>query len=133
MPVVKSPMKGEILQGEIVDWRDDEIAQLETLANLLDSAFAIPGTNIRIGLESVVGLIPGIGDAVGLVLSLYIVKRLSALNLPRITRMRMYGNVVIDAVGGLVPFAGDVFDVAFRANRRNIALAKRTLDKTRFR
>jgi len=133
MPAVKPPMKGRILQGEIVDWRDDEIAQLETLVNLLDSAFAIPGTNIRVGLESVVGLIPGIGDMVGLVLSLYIVKRLSALNLPRTTRMRMYGNVVIDAVGGVVPFAGDIFDVAFKANRRNIALAKRALNKTRFR
>ena len=107
----------------------DELESLEQLANLLDARFTVPGTSIRFGVDSVLGLIPALGDAAGLFASLYIMTRLERLDLPVWTRRRMMANVAIDALAGIVPLLGDVFDVAFKANRRNIALARRALEK----
>jgi|SRR5688572_5332740 hypothetical protein len=107
----------------------DELERLEQLANLLDARFTVPGTSIRFGVDSVLGLIPALGDAAGLFASLYIMTRLERLGLPRWTRRRMLANVAIDALAGAVPLLGDLFDVAFKANRRNIALARRALEK----
>ena len=107
-----------------------ELEQIERLADLLDSRFTIPGTNVRFGLDSLVGLLPAVGDAVGLFASLYIVQRLTDLGVSKWVRRRMLANVVADSAVGLVPLAGDVFDLAFKANRRNIALARRHLEKT---
>jgi hypothetical protein len=107
----------------------DELERIEQLADLLDARFTVPGTSIRFGVDSVLGLIPALGDAAGLFASLYIMTRLERLDLPRWTRRRMMANVAIDALAGAVPLLGDLFDVAFKANRRNIALARRALEK----
>ena len=93
----------------------------------MDSQFVLPGTDLHIGLDRIIGLVPGIGDAVTFFASFYVVERLSRLGLPWDARTRMYGNITIDAVIGLVPVLGDVFDVMFRANRRNLAIARRLL------
>jgi hypothetical protein len=106
-----------------------ELEKIERIADLLDSQFTVPGTSIRFGLDSLFGLVPALGDAAGLFASLYVLKRLTGLGLPAWTRHRMLLNVVMDAAGGTVPLLGDVFDVAFKANRRNIALARRALEK----
>jgi Domain of unknown function (DUF4112) len=91
---------------------------LEILAWLLDSSIAVPGTNFRVGLDSLIGLIPLIGDAIGMALSSYILFMAAKLGVPRVTLLRMGFNVTLEGVVGLVPVAGDLFDMAWKANRR---------------
>ena len=107
--------------------RAERIARLDALANLLDTAFVIPGTQIRFGLDALIGLVPGIGDAITTVMSLYIVNEARALGAPPLLIARMLANVALDGFVGAVPLAGDAFDVAFRANRRNMALLRNHL------
>jgi hypothetical protein len=108
--------------------RAQRIARLDALANLLDTAFIVPGTNIRFGFDAMIGLVPGIGDAITTVISLYIVREARELGAPRHLVARMLVNVAIDGVVGAVPFLGDAFDVMWRANRRNMALLRKHLD-----
>lgn len=110
--------------------REERIARIDALATLMDTAFVIPGTEIRFGLDALIGLVPGVGDAIATLMSLYIVNEARALGAPRLLVARMVANVALDGVVGAVPLVGDVFDVAFRANRRNMALLRAHLDKT---
>jgi hypothetical protein len=100
------------------------MARLDKLASLLDTALTIPGTNIRFGLDGMIGLIPGIGDAVTTALSAYIVYEAHMLGAPRHLLMRMIANVAVDGLVGAVPLAGDALDVLWRANRRNMRLLR---------
>jgi hypothetical protein len=109
--------------------RQERIARVDALATLLDTAFVIPGTQIRFGLDALIGLVPGIGDAITTVMSLFIVNEARALGAPALLIARMLANVAFDGVVGAVPLVGDAFDVAFRANRRNMALLRAHLDK----
>lgn len=102
--------------------RAQRIARLDALATLMDTAFVVPGTNIRFGIDALLGLVPGIGDVLTTAMSLYIVKEARALGTPRWLVARMLANVALDGVVGAVPLVGDLFDVAFRANRKNLAL-----------
>ena len=112
--------RDDALTPEIVDGR---IADVETLARWLDYAFALPG-GFRFGVAGIIGLIPGIGDVLDALLSLYIVLRAIQLGVPRVALVRMLVNVGIEALAGSVPFVGNLFDVAFKANRRNYQLLK---------
>jgi hypothetical protein len=107
--------------------RADRVARIDALAQLLDSAFVLPGTNIRFGIDALIGLVPGIGDLISTALSLFIVREARALGAPRWMVARMLGNVAFDTVVGAVPLLGDVADVAFRANRRNVAMLRKHL------
>jgi uncharacterized protein DUF4112 len=107
--------------------RAARIARIDALATLLDTAFLVPGTNIRFGFDAMIGLIPGIGDVITTALSLYIVGEARALGAPRHLILRMLANVALDGVVGAVPLLGDAFDVMWRANRRNIALLRNHL------
>ena len=109
--------------------REERIARLDALATLLDTAFVVPGTQIRFGIDALIGLIPGIGDAITTLMSLYIVREARELGAPRLLIARMVANVAFDGLVGAVPLVGDAFDVAFRANRRNMALLRGHLDK----
>lgn len=109
--------------------REERIARIETVANLLDTALLIPGTNFRFGFDALVGLIPGIGDALTAALSLWLVKEAHALGAPRHLIARMLGNIAIDSVVGAVPVLGDAFDVVWKSNRRNLHLLRRHLDR----
>jgi hypothetical protein len=111
---------GEVLTPEIVDPR---IADVEALARWLDYVFVLPG-GFRYGLSGIIGLIPGIGDLLDAVLSLYILMRAVQLGVPRVTITRMLVNVGIETVAGMVPFLGAIFDTVFKANRRNYQLLK---------
>jgi len=129
-----APMNNRLYPGLAFDIarpqsRAERIARIEWLSTLLDTAIVVPGTNIRFGLDALIGLVPGIGDAVSTLLSLYIVREARALGAPRILIARMLANVALDGVVGAVPVAGDLFDVAFRANRRNVALLRQHLDR----
>lgn len=115
--------RDDALTPEIVDPR---IADVEALARWFDYVFELPG-GFRFGLAGIIGLIPGIGDVIDGLVSLYIIVRALQLGLPRVAIARMLVNVGIEALAGAVPFAGDLFDIAFKANRRNYQLLKRHL------
>ncbi|MFC1455784.1 DUF4112 domain-containing protein [Microvirga arabica] len=102
--------------------REDAIARITLVAKLMDSAFLIPGLNRRVGLDAVLGLVPGIGDALSAALASYIIWEARQLGLPRWKIARMIGNVVVDTTLGAIPLAGDVFDVFFKANERNLRI-----------
>jgi hypothetical protein len=101
------------------------LARLRRLAWLMDGAFRLPGSKFRFGLNSVIGLPPGAGDALLGAISLYIVYQGYRLGVPRADIARMLGNVAVEAAIGSVPVAGDLFDVAFKANLRNLAIIDR--------
>ncbi len=108
--------------------REQRLARLEAIAKLLDIAFVLPGTNIRYGIDGLIGLIPVVGDIITTAISLWLVQEARALGAPWHVTARMIGNVAVDGVVGMVPFAGDAFDVMFRANMRNVRLLRRWLD-----
>lgn len=105
--------------------RKREIERLENLAHWLDSRFRIPGTDIRFGLDAMVGLLPGIGDGGTALLSFYIVHQARRIGAPLPLRIRMTGNIVLDLLTGAIPLIGDVFDLGFKANRRNVTLLRK--------
>jgi hypothetical protein len=107
----------------------ERLARLDTLATLLDTAVLIPGTNIRFGLDAVIGLVPGIGDTITTVLSLFIVHEAYQLGAPRRVIARMIANVALDGVVGSVPLVGDAFDVMWRANKRNMTILRDWLER----
>jgi Domain of unknown function (DUF4112) len=103
----------------------DRLERLRRLGYLLDNSIPIPGTRFRIGLETIVGLVPGVGDLVGGGFSLYIILQAARMGVPASLLARMGWNLVIDVVVGAVPFLGDLFDAGFKANLRNLALLER--------
>ena len=100
------------------------ISNLDSLARLMDSRFTIPGTNIRFGLDSIIGLVPGVGDFATFMVSGYMVSILAKNGASGFVLARMTLNILIDALIGSIPILGDIFDVAFKANQRNIKLLR---------
>lgn len=98
------------------------LTRLRRLAWLIDGAFGLPGTRFRFGLNSIVGLLPIGGDAVLGAISLYIVYEAAQLGVPGPQLARMLANVVLEVAGGSVPVLGDLFDMALKANLRNLAI-----------
>ncbi|MET0444450.1 MAG: DUF4112 domain-containing protein [Pseudorhodoplanes sp.] len=109
--------------------RSERIARLDKLATLLDIAFRIPFTKFRFGLDGLIGLAPGLGDVVTTGLSLWIVHEAYQLGVPKPILVRMLGNVAVDGLIGVVPVAGDVFDVLWRANRRNVRILREHFER----
>ena len=109
--------------------REQRLARLDALAKLLDVAFIVPGTNVRYGIDGLIGLIPVVGDIITTAISLWVVREARALGAPWHLTTRMLGNVALDGVVGIVPLVGDAFDVMFRANVRNVKLLQRWLEK----
>ena len=107
--------------------RQERLARLRAFARLLDSAILIPGTRFRIGIDALVGLVPGFGDVVGAVLSGYIIVAAARLGVPAAVVGRMLLNLAVDALVGAVPVLGDLFDFAWKANDRNMALVERAI------
>jgi len=99
--------------------------ELDGLATWLDEVFRVPGTNVRFGLDALAGLLPGIGDLVTGAASMLILHAAWQRGLPRVALMRMLVNVALDTVVGSIPVAGDLFDVAWKANRRNVELLQK--------
>ena len=104
------------------------LQRVRGLAWLLDNSIPIPGTNWRIGLDALIGLIPGLGDAAGAVFSSYILLEAGKLGASRSTLLRMGANVLIESVVGIVPLIGDLFDAGWKANQRNLRLLERSLE-----
>lgn len=104
------------------------LQRLSKLSRLLDSAIGIPGTSFRIGLDPVLGLVPGAGDFVGTALSAYIVIEAARIGLPRATLGRMVLNIFLEGIVGAIPVVGDLFDFVWKANIRNMALLEAHLN-----
>ncbi len=102
--------------------------RLDRLANTLDAAFRVPGIGIRVGYDSIMGLIPGIGDAAAVVPAGWIVLESYRMGAPRSIIARQCANIGVDFVVGSIPLVGDLFDVGWKANRRNVALLRRHMD-----
>jgi len=114
--------------GHTAASRRAALERLEWLANIMDTAIVLPG-NIRVGADAVIGLLPGIGDAVTTGISLWIVKEAHSLGAAKHVLTRMVGNVAVDAITGVVPVLGDAFDVIWRANRRNVRLLREHFER----
>lgn len=102
--------------------REARLKRLRRLAWFLDAAFALPFTRFRFGMNGIVGLAPAVGDAAMALVSLYIVNEARLMGVPKPVLARMVRNVAIEAIGGAVPVVGDLFDMTFKANLRNLAL-----------
>jgi hypothetical protein len=110
---------------------EERLAQVRWLATLLDDAFRIPGTPLRFGWDSVLGFVPGLGDVVTSALSLLIVHHAWQTGASKPMLARMIVNIGLDFAVGAIPFFGDVFDFAFKANRRNARLLEQHFDRQR--
>jgi hypothetical protein len=119
--VAKSEPAGDDAQGA-------RVRRLDTLGYLLDDSIPIPGTGVRVGLDAVIGLVPGLGDIAGVVLSSWIVLQSARLGVGVTVLARMLLNLLIDGVVGAIPLLGDVFDAGWKANDRNLRLLHRALD-----
>jgi hypothetical protein len=113
-PALRWGRVGRLLSDERLRW----------LENLLDEAFVVPGTGIRFGIDGVVGLVPGLGDVLAGALSLVIPFAAWVRGVPYITLVRMLINVAVGLLVGSIPIAGDVFDIFWKANRRNYRLLR---------
>jgi hypothetical protein len=108
------------------------VARLEALAKLMDGAFVLPGTNVRMGLDGIIGLIPVAGDVISAVVSGYLIWEARRLGAPKWLIARMMANSLVDTAIGAVPVVGDAFDMMFRANMRNMTLLRRHIEKRGF-
>jgi hypothetical protein len=110
--------------GELPESLDEAaVERMRAVAKLLDEQVEIPGIGFRVGLDPLVSTVPGVGSAVGAVVSLYIVAEAAYLGVSFSTVLRMLANVAIDAVGGSVPYVGILFDAVWKTNKRNLRLA----------
>ena len=103
--------------------------RIETMEQLLERSFRIPGINYAVGLDSIAGLVPVVGDLVTAAMGAWLVWEAKNLGLPKWKLWRMAGNVAFDTAIGAVPVVGDAFDFVFRSNTRNLKIVKRHLDK----
>jgi hypothetical protein len=125
-------MANRVLEPEVFygDAPTDVEPELVLLARWMDNAFEIPGTRIRLGLDPILGLLPGLGDMLTTLVSLYILGAARRYGVPRVTLLRMAANVAIDLALGSLPIAGDVFDVFWKSNVKNVALLQRQVRAT---
>ena len=103
--------------------------RIEAMEGLLERAFAVPGTNFRFGMDSLVGLVPVVGDVVTAAMGAWLVWEARNLGMSKFQIARMTGNVAFDTAVGFVPFLGDAFDFLFKSNTRNLRIVKKYLDK----
>jgi Domain of unknown function (DUF4112) len=116
-------------QPEVRTRSPRQVENLRTLTRLLDHAFRIPGTNYRFGLDAILGLVPGLGDALGGALSAFVIYHAARMGASKATLTRMIGNVIVDTVVGGIPLLGDLFDFGWKANTRNLALLEQHLER----
>ena len=103
--------------------------RIETMETLLERSFTIPGTKYPVGLDSIVGLVPVVGDVITAAMGAYILWEARNLGIPKWKLWRMAGNIAFDSAVGAVPLVGDAFDLVFRSNTRNLKIIRRHLDK----
>jgi hypothetical protein len=127
LPSIRAAARSRPRQGATDARRQAARDRLIGLTRLLDSAIAIPGLRMRIGLDALLGLIPGVGDLVSGALGLLLIREARILGASRWLQARMLMNLLVDATAGSVPLAGDLFDVYFKAHERNLRLLRKEL------
>jgi uncharacterized protein DUF4112 len=108
---------------------EESVARLEALGRLMDGMFVLPGTNIRLGLDAIIGLVPVAGDVISGLVSSYLIWEARQLGAPRWLIARMMANTFLDTTIGAIPVVGDAFDLLFRANMKNMALLRKHMEK----
>ena len=103
----------------------ERLYKLERLADAMDTKWELPIGGIRVGYDSLIGLIPGIGDTITSLISMYIIREAHMLGVPHLVKLRMGWNIFIDWLIGLIPLLGDVLDIGWKANRKNVELVKK--------
>ena len=111
---------------------EESVARLEALGRLMDGMFVLPGTNIRLGLDAIIGLVPVAGDVISGLVSSYLIWEARQLGAPRWLIARMMANTFLDTTIGAIPVVGDAFDLLFRANMKNMALLRRHMEERGF-
>jgi hypothetical protein len=123
------PQSIRISDKETLEWSESvqrkSAVDLERLAHWLDTVFEIPGIRLRFGIDALLGLLPGVGDTASALASVYILRAAGGFGVSRITLARMTLNIVIDLLAGAIPIVGDIFDVYWKANRKNVELLRR--------
>lgn len=99
---------------------DEKLVRLRQLSKNLDESFTIPGTRIKFGMDALLGLVPGGGDLVSGIFSLYMLRAAMKMNLPKRAIFSMLANIILDTTVGVIPVAGDIFDVFWKSNKRNM-------------
>jgi hypothetical protein len=115
-------MRKSVNSRSITPGQAQRLSALRKFVSLLDSAFVVPGTRYRVGLDPVFGLLPGIGDLVSPLFAIGILWQAHDLRIPRVVQLRMIFNVAIDSLLGALPFVGDLFDFVWKANEKNMVL-----------
>lgn len=131
MSDVHNPNFEVIRPGQLTASEESAAERVRKLATLLDAQFKLPGTNMRMGIDGIIGLIPGIGDAAAMLLAGYIFAEAYRLECRKSTIARMAVNTAIDTIVGAIPVLGDLFDIGFKSNVRNANLILRELEKRR--
>ncbi|WP_373186485.1 DUF4112 domain-containing protein [Halopseudomonas sp.] len=111
--------------------REKTRKKLERLAWFLDSSIKVPGFNARFGFDSLIGLIPGVGDVITALISSVVISEAARMGAPKALLLKMAFNVLVDTVVGAIPLVGDLFDFAWKANNRNVRLLNQYLDSPR--
>ncbi len=127
-------MANKVHIAEVVEPEEklpQDLLALRRFAYLMDQAFPVPGTNIRVGLDAVLGLIPGIGDVMGALLSTWVIAGALRHRVPAPIIVRMVFNIAVDLIFGAVPVAGDIFDFLFEENMKNMRLLEKHRDRRR--
>jgi hypothetical protein len=104
---------------------EDRIDKLDKLANAMDTNWKLPFTEIRVGWDTLIGLIPGVGDTLTSLVSAYIIREAHQLGVPAWVKWRMGWNMFVDWLIGMIPLLGDIFDIGWKANKRNVELIKK--------
>jgi len=124
---MNSRVEGHPTDQRIAELKGREEAQrrLRRIAKLMDSQFRVPGLGLKIGADAVLGLVPGIGDAITGLIGAYLIYEAQRLGIPRSAVLRMVANIAFDTAIGAIPVAGDIWDFFFRANDRNMQILAR--------
>lgn len=118
------------MNSEIEEQNEEKLLRLKLLSNRLDEIITIPGTKYKIGIDPIIGTIPIIGDLLGSIISIYILYSGSKMGLSSRIIAKMSLNIGFDFVLGLIPIIGDVFDMGWKANKRNVKLIENNINKS---
>ncbi|MDF2734622.1 MAG: conserved rane protein of unknown function [Chloroflexota bacterium] len=122
---MQSSIEGEVIGASRSERFHAAERRIERVTHALDELVGVPGTSVKVGLDPIVGLIPVVGDVISGVVGTWVIAEAARFGIPRIVVARMTVNLVVDLAIGLIPFLGDLFDLAFRSNSRNLALFRR--------
>ena len=109
---------------------EEKLTRLRQLSENLDESFTIPGTNIKFGIDALIGLVPGGGDLIGSLFSLYLLRTAIKMKLPKSAIISIMFNIIIDTTIGIVPVIGDIFDIFWKSNKRNMRIIEKNLVKS---